>query len=116
MTVTSSTFDPHTSFGPLHCGVVVANILFGILTLQANVYYKKFPHDRRLVKILVAVVWVLEVSHSICYIHGLYVMIIRLRGQMIDSVPTSFSVGYFFSGMVGPIVQVLKRICFKFLA
>jgi hypothetical protein len=59
---------------------------------------------------------VLEVSHSICYIHGLYVMIIRLRGQMIDSVPTSFSVGYFFSGMVGPIVQVLKRICFKFLA
>jgi hypothetical protein len=39
-------FNPYTTIGPLECGVIVSNILFGVVTMQAGIYYRKYPHDR----------------------------------------------------------------------
>jgi len=50
-------FDLHTTLGALAGGVILANLLFGVFTLQVHIYYKKYPHDRRSLKILVAVIW-----------------------------------------------------------
>jgi len=44
---------PHTTVGALEGGVIVANLLFGVLTMQVDIYYRKFPKDRMALKILV---------------------------------------------------------------
>jgi hypothetical protein len=46
-------FNSKITLGALLDGVILANILFGILTVQAHVYYRTFPQDRLLLKILV---------------------------------------------------------------
>jgi len=46
-------FDPYTTVGLLEGGVIVSNILFGAVTMQVDVYYRKYPHDRWSLKTLV---------------------------------------------------------------
>ena len=46
-------FNPHTTVGSLEGGVIVSNLLFGVVTMQVDVYYRKFPHDRWPLKTLV---------------------------------------------------------------
>jgi hypothetical protein len=50
----------------------------------------------------------LELAHTVCIMNGLFVMTIKQRGQTIESTSISMSVGFFFSGSVGPVVQVSK--------
>ena len=50
----------------------------------------------------------LELAHIVCIMDGLFVMTITRRGQTIDGTPKSLSAGFFFSGSVGPVVQVSK--------
>ena len=45
--------NPHTTVGPLEGGVFVANLLFGVVTSQVDIYYRKYPHDRWALKALV---------------------------------------------------------------
>jgi hypothetical protein len=46
-------FIARTTLGAVLDGAILANILFGILTVQVHVYYRTFPQDRLLLKILV---------------------------------------------------------------
>jgi hypothetical protein len=79
--------DPQTTFGALFDGLIVANLLFGMFTMQVHIYYRTS-------------------SHTICTMHGLYVTTIMQHGQIIDGLSVSFRVGFFFCGTSGAIVQV----------
>jgi len=46
-------FDPNTTVGALEGGVLVSNLLFGIVTMQVYLYYQKYPLDRWSLKALV---------------------------------------------------------------
>jgi hypothetical protein len=46
-------FNTQTTAGVLLKGVAMANLLFGISTVQVCVYYQTFPRDRWSLKILV---------------------------------------------------------------
>jgi hypothetical protein len=48
-----SGFNPHTTAGPLEGAVIVSNLLFGVVTSQVDIYYRKYPHDRWSLKALV---------------------------------------------------------------
>ncbi|KIM78607.1 hypothetical protein PILCRDRAFT_824240 [Piloderma croceum F 1598] len=98
-------FNPHITVGPLEGGVIVSSLLFGAVTIQVDVYCRKYPHDRWPLKTLVAFVWLLELAHTVCIMDSLFVMTIKQRGQTIEGTPKSFSAGFFFSGCVGPVVQ-----------
>jgi hypothetical protein len=53
----------------------------------------------------------LELAHTVCIMHGLYVATIRQHGQVMDGIPKSLRAGYFFSGTIGPVVQVSVTVC-----
>jgi hypothetical protein len=46
-------FNPQITVGALLAGVIIANVLFGVSTVQVHVYYRTFPGDRWTLKILV---------------------------------------------------------------
>ncbi|KJA17966.1 hypothetical protein HYPSUDRAFT_79446 [Hypholoma sublateritium FD-334 SS-4] len=60
------------TFGALEIGATVSVFLFGVATLQAHVYFTRFPDDRRYFKALVACVWLLELGHTIAVAYELY--------------------------------------------
>ncbi|KAJ7059420.1 hypothetical protein C8F01DRAFT_214589 [Mycena amicta] len=51
--------------GAVYIGVLFATFLQGILTVQAYVYYERFPEDKPWLKSLVAVVWTIDFAHLI---------------------------------------------------
>ncbi|KAJ7091010.1 hypothetical protein C8R44DRAFT_418425 [Mycena epipterygia] len=96
--------------GTLGCiviGTAVSTVLFGIGTLQTFSYYRLYPDDSRLMKSTVALLWFLELGHSICVWHGLYTVVVTFYGQPAHIVnpPRSLVVSLFFSSSVIPIVQ-----------
>jgi hypothetical protein len=46
-------FDPNITVGALEGGILVSNLLFGIVTMQVYLYYQKYPRDHRSLKALV---------------------------------------------------------------
>ncbi|KAJ7115663.1 hypothetical protein C8R44DRAFT_739419 [Mycena epipterygia] len=69
------------TLGDLEIGLVLATFLYGIQTLQTFNYYRQYPEDGVRLKILVAVVWFLELGHTICGCHAVYLLTITFYGQ-----------------------------------
>ncbi|KAH8107513.1 hypothetical protein DFH11DRAFT_1636363 [Phellopilus nigrolimitatus] len=74
-------FDLKPSFGALYIGVLTAIGLLGITTLQTWLYYSRYPNDPRGLRIIVAVIWVLELLHSAFGAHALYHYVILNWGN-----------------------------------
>ncbi|KAJ7235739.1 hypothetical protein B0H12DRAFT_1238686 [Mycena haematopus] len=55
--------DLRDTFGAVYIGVIFAALFQGILTVQAYIYYESFPHDPWVLKLVVAVVWILDLVH-----------------------------------------------------
>ncbi|KAF7324520.1 ANK-REP-REGION domain-containing protein [Mycena kentingensis (nom. inval.)] len=49
--------------GALYLGVIFATYLQGMLTVQAYHYYEQYPNDSKVLKLLVATVWCLDLAH-----------------------------------------------------
>ncbi|KAF8167295.1 hypothetical protein B0H34DRAFT_681285 [Crassisporium funariophilum] len=73
--------DLSNTIGALQIGSLFAVFLFGIVTLQAHLYYNSFREDRWTYKVLVAVVWILEVGHTAGVSYEVYNATITLYGR-----------------------------------
>ncbi|TFK96701.1 hypothetical protein BDV98DRAFT_635595 [Pterulicium gracile] len=62
---------------PYLLGTYGSTALFGITCLQTFIYYRNYPSDRLRVKIMVAILLVLESFHAALNIHGMYWFLIR---------------------------------------
>ncbi|KAJ7441112.1 hypothetical protein FB451DRAFT_1058314 [Mycena latifolia] len=60
------------TLGAVFLGVVISCILFGVSTLQVYYYYHYYPHDGRLHKYSVALLWVLDATHLSLTIYSTY--------------------------------------------
>ncbi|CAA7270139.1 unnamed protein product [Cyclocybe aegerita] len=100
-------FDAHGTLGALSVGVLISSFLFGIVTVQAYVYYTRFPEDQMKLKILVAVVWLFELAHCISICHSLYSLTISHYGdpRALVRPPSTLFLAIIFSGVIGPLVQ-----------
>ncbi|KAJ6599988.1 hypothetical protein DFH09DRAFT_1271525 [Mycena vulgaris] len=78
---TSSSSTPDGTVGHVEIGLVIATFLFGIETLQTFNYYREYPNDRRMLKTLVAGIWLLELAHLICSCHAIYLVTVTFYGQ-----------------------------------
>ncbi|KAH8982825.1 hypothetical protein EDB92DRAFT_1952076 [Lactarius akahatsu] len=56
--------DVKDTYGAVLLGCFVAVALSGVLALQTCIYYRLYPKDRGLNKIMVAVVWMLDATHT----------------------------------------------------
>ncbi|TFK16644.1 hypothetical protein FA15DRAFT_761362 [Coprinopsis marcescibilis] len=73
--------DLHRTVGALELGCIFSTFLFGIVTLQSYVYYQNFRDDNWKYKTMVAVLWVVELAHSICVIAEVYRVTVTLYCQ-----------------------------------
>ncbi|KAJ7059417.1 hypothetical protein C8F01DRAFT_1144410, partial [Mycena amicta] len=53
------------TYGAIYIGVLFATFLQGILSVQAYIYYERFPKDSAWLKSLVAVVWTIDFAHLV---------------------------------------------------
>jgi len=56
--------DVRSTYGAVLLGCFIAVSLSGVLALQACIYYRLYPKDRVSNKIMVAVVWTLDATHT----------------------------------------------------
>ncbi|KAJ7090513.1 hypothetical protein C8R44DRAFT_818059 [Mycena epipterygia] len=98
------------TLGAFEIGIVAGTFLFGIATLQAFNYYGDSSQDSRAVKSLVALLWSLELGHTISSLHGIYSLTVTSYGQppvdIILKPPQSLPVTLLFSGGIVALVQV----------
>ncbi|EDR01492.1 uncharacterized protein LACBIDRAFT_310909 [Laccaria bicolor S238N-H82] len=82
MMTTTTTWTLDNTIGALQIGVIFAIFLFGIITLQTYLYFRRFSaSDPWMLKALVGVVWILELLHTIGICYELYHSTITLFGQ-----------------------------------
>jgi hypothetical protein len=94
------------TMGALECGVMISNMLFGCVTMQVFIYYQNYPHDSWRLKTLVAVLWLLELSHTICIMHGIYVYTVTRHGQLDNwSIPPSFRISSCITCVISTVIQ-----------
>ncbi|TFK21017.1 hypothetical protein FA15DRAFT_672978 [Coprinopsis marcescibilis] len=62
----------HNTFGALQIGISFAILLFGVLCVQTFHYYFAFPDDRPSFHTLVAIVWLLDLGHTIAITYEIY--------------------------------------------
>ncbi|KAJ7086195.1 hypothetical protein C8R44DRAFT_991628 [Mycena epipterygia] len=98
------------SLGALEIGMVVGIFLFGILTLQTFNYYRQFPDDSKTLKITIGILWLLDLGHTICCIHGIYAMTVTFYGEPPEEIilnpPPSHILSLVFSGGIYALVQI----------
>ncbi|TEB19313.1 hypothetical protein FA13DRAFT_1821105 [Coprinellus micaceus] len=68
----STTPTIHNTFGALQIGSLFAIFLFGVITLQAETYYRTYKEDKWWIKVLVGSVLLLELGHTICISYEVY--------------------------------------------
>lgn len=100
-------FDIDGTIGALEIGVFLSYILFGVETMQAYIYYGRFPDDCLYMKILVAMVWTLELGHVISTGHSLYAVSVSAFGhpERFVRAPNSMAVALLLSGVIIACVQ-----------
>ncbi|KAJ7851975.1 hypothetical protein B0H13DRAFT_2399066 [Mycena leptocephala] len=102
----SFTFD--TVAGALLVGTLISYALFGVATIQAYIYYGRFPKDSGRMKTLVAAVWCGEFAHTVCIAISLYNMIITNFGhpENLKVLPPSLLASAFIGSLVSFTVQM----------
>ncbi|KAJ7255759.1 hypothetical protein C8J57DRAFT_1655388 [Mycena rebaudengoi] len=96
------------TLGTTEIGGAVCTFLFGIVTLQTFHYYGHFPTDSKLLKSAVALLWILELGHTISTWHVIYSVTVTFYGQPqhIKRPPHSLEMVVAFSALIYFIVQV----------
>ncbi|KAJ7689492.1 hypothetical protein B0H17DRAFT_1202374 [Mycena rosella] len=102
-----ASFNPNTTLGAYEIGVLTSYALFGVTTIQAYIYYGRFPHDSSKLKLLVAFVWSCEIAHAFCIGHTLYRMTVSdfAHPERLIIIPKSLATAVLFSGMIGATIQ-----------
>ncbi|KAI0821470.1 hypothetical protein BC629DRAFT_1587735 [Irpex lacteus] len=74
-------FDPNSTVGALLIGGLISAILFGVTSTQSWVYYQSDHGDRRMLKAVVAVLWLLDTFDMCLIFHILYWYLITHYGD-----------------------------------
>ncbi|KAF8998578.1 hypothetical protein BDQ17DRAFT_1328794 [Cyathus striatus] len=62
--------DLDSTFGAMFIGLLFATFFQGALSVQTYIYYENYPEDPRLTKILVGLIWILDMAHLVLISHA----------------------------------------------
>ncbi|KAH7922201.1 hypothetical protein BV22DRAFT_675624 [Leucogyrophana mollusca] len=101
--------NPSATIGALEIGTLFTTFLFGIATIQAYHYYRRYPNDPTWLKAMVGVVWLCVVGHTTTVTYGMYQVSVtefgELSGEILDPLPAGFAWSIMISGLLAPLVQ-----------
>ncbi|KAJ3780954.1 hypothetical protein GGU10DRAFT_368209 [Lentinula aff. detonsa] len=96
------------TLGALEIGVLVAGVLFGVITAQVYIHHKSFPRESLWIKHgLVDFMWIIELGHTICVFHAIYFYTVTRFGDAdaLAVLPASIGAAVVLHGIVLLIVQ-----------
>ncbi|KAL4264519.1 DUF6534 domain-containing protein [Pleurotus pulmonarius] len=103
-------FSILSSIAAIEIGILVSSVLFGIVTLQAFIYFRTYPSDPKPLKILAGVIWILEFGGMICVSNLLYeATITKYRNApllMFVNPPTQINISNLISACTACLVEV----------
>ncbi|KAF8181272.1 hypothetical protein BJ912DRAFT_1125776 [Pholiota molesta] len=95
------------TFGALEIGSWFAVFLFGVVTLQAFIYFERYPDDRLVFKALIACIWCLELGHTTAIICEVYRTTIISWGRVEEVVRfPALGVAVLLGGFITTLVQL----------
>ncbi|KAL1742044.1 hypothetical protein HDZ31DRAFT_66349 [Schizophyllum fasciatum] len=97
--------DAAATLGVFLIGIALASAYYGITFLQACVYFRTFPNDRRRMKALVAMVWLTETLSACCTCHAAYYYMVQHHGDINALMHTVWSLAIPSGSMTGMMVQ-----------
>jgi len=102
-----SQFPLNPNLGALEIGFLASGFLFGVLTVQALIYNRKFAKDHWTLKSLVAVIWFFELGQLGCVAHAAYIMTITESGNLLTLLtpPKTIGISFLLGSAVGPLVE-----------
>ncbi|TFK35427.1 hypothetical protein BDQ12DRAFT_725958 [Crucibulum laeve] len=91
------------------CGVFISLFMFGVVTVQTFTYYRTFVNDKPALKILIALIWLLELGIAICISMGIYMMLVTNFGNILrlSQIPTSMITALILGGISCHLAQAL---------
>ncbi|KAJ6508166.1 hypothetical protein C8R45DRAFT_1167774 [Mycena sanguinolenta] len=97
-----------STFGSAFVGLVVSALLYGVTILQTYLYYRNYPEDNKILKWMVAILWLLDTAHIVlCTISVYTVLVLNFNDPNILLTSTwSMNVQTDFNGLIGLIVEV----------
>ncbi|KAH8831913.1 hypothetical protein DL96DRAFT_1706315 [Flagelloscypha sp. PMI_526] len=95
------------TIGAIEIGVIANAVLLGMVQIQCYNYYSRFQDDRKLLKALVAVVWVLDMAQAWTLFLPLYGLTVKGYGnpKLILDLPPSIFLTMSFGGTATALIQ-----------
>ncbi|KAJ6512187.1 hypothetical protein C8R47DRAFT_1314226 [Mycena vitilis] len=96
-----------STFGSAFVGLVVSAILYGVTILQTYLYYRNYPQDSKILKWMVAILWLLDTVHLVlCTVSVYTVLVLNFNNPDILLTATwSMNIQTDFNGLIGLIVE-----------
>ncbi|KAF8824020.1 hypothetical protein HHX47_DHR9000081 [Lentinula edodes] len=104
--------NPDNTLGAAFIGYSFACAVFGVLTAQVTNYYQTFVADPKQLRILVGIVWSLELIHVILISHALYHYTITLFGSMLEMITGHVVWSLVTQVLVAGISGSIVKLCF----
>jgi hypothetical protein len=101
-----------STLGALLVGFGFSSVIFGILSLQAFSYFRRFPNDLPAYKSLVALVWAMEFVDQLLIGHAAYVYIISDYGDMLSIITNKIIWSLLAQIVLTSCVGVIVKTCF----
>ncbi|TFK59401.1 hypothetical protein BDN72DRAFT_966081 [Pluteus cervinus] len=110
MSGTSVVFDGLTSanVGGVEVGTLLALLIHGSLITQFISYYKRYPQDSIVLKLVVATIGLASLAHVVCIIWALYDISVKSLNDPSKpfAMPITFPVGLCFTSLLQFLVQL----------
>ncbi|KAJ3734023.1 hypothetical protein DFJ43DRAFT_177969 [Lentinula guzmanii] len=107
-----SEISPDDTVGAAFVGYSFACVVLGVLTSQVSNYYQKYVADPKPVRILVGIVWTLELLHVILISHALYHYTISLFGSVLAIITEHVIWSLVTQVLIAAISGIIAKICF----
>ncbi|KAH8831108.1 hypothetical protein DL96DRAFT_1677674 [Flagelloscypha sp. PMI_526] len=99
----------NSTLGALAIGFGFSCALFGVLTTQVWIYYRRFSHDTPFIMTMVGIIWVLELADQIFISHATYHYTVTLWANpialLVDRAIWSLILQQTFGTLVGTFVK-----------
>ncbi|KAH9850315.1 hypothetical protein C2E23DRAFT_321627 [Lenzites betulinus] len=73
--------------GVIFVGFLATGCLFGVTTAQTVWYFRHYPNDRRILRLLVLTIWLLDAIHLGLYSATMYIYLVDKRGAYFGEQP-----------------------------
>ncbi|KAF8349581.1 hypothetical protein F5887DRAFT_501924 [Amanita rubescens] len=101
-----------STLGPLFVGFSLSCVIFGVLSMQAYTYFRRFPNDVHAYKTLVASLWLLELFDQIVIGHAAYTYVISDFGNIIAIITKKIVWSLVLQILIGSFVGMTVKTCF----